>query len=171
MKLADHVILNFNNNMLTTGVYLDIEKSFDTTWHSDLLYKLSEVEFSTYLIKLMSPFSLRGNLTSCSRRTFYAKKNSGRGSSRSCLYSNILQSIHKWCPAAPYSVRRRYSCDRKTNVIFSANCNAASLHELMVWAPEHKWRLKGYLRRSVTPDDYSVLQLSGRDNPLHIRIT
>jgi retron-type reverse transcriptase len=37
-------------------VFLDIEKAFDTTWHSGLLYKLSESEFSTSLIKLIGSF-------------------------------------------------------------------------------------------------------------------
>jgi hypothetical protein len=37
MKLTDHVTLNFNNKMSTAAVFLDIEKAFDTTWHSGLL--------------------------------------------------------------------------------------------------------------------------------------
>jgi hypothetical protein len=37
---------------LTVAVFLDIEKAFYTTWHSGLLYKLSEFEFSASLIKL-----------------------------------------------------------------------------------------------------------------------
>jgi hypothetical protein len=45
MRLMDHVSLNFNNNMSTAAVFLDIEKAFDTTWHPDLLYKLSESQF------------------------------------------------------------------------------------------------------------------------------
>jgi hypothetical protein len=56
MRLADHVPINFNNNMSTAAVFLDIEEAFDTTWHSDLLYKLSELEFSTSLIKLTASF-------------------------------------------------------------------------------------------------------------------
>jgi hypothetical protein len=47
MKLTDHVTLNFNNTMSTAAVFLDIEKAFDTAWHSDLPYKLSELDFST----------------------------------------------------------------------------------------------------------------------------
>jgi hypothetical protein len=43
MRLADHVTLNFHN-MSTASVFLDIEEAFDTTWHSGLLYKLSELE-------------------------------------------------------------------------------------------------------------------------------
>jgi hypothetical protein len=38
MRLTDHVTLNFNNNMSTAAVFLDIEKAFDTTWHNGLLY-------------------------------------------------------------------------------------------------------------------------------------
>jgi hypothetical protein len=33
IRLVDHVTLNFNNNMSTATVFLDIEKAFDTTWH------------------------------------------------------------------------------------------------------------------------------------------
>jgi hypothetical protein len=43
MRLADHVTLNFNNNMSTAAVFLDIEKAFGTTWHPGLLYKLSKL--------------------------------------------------------------------------------------------------------------------------------
>jgi hypothetical protein len=37
MRLTDQVTLNFNNNVSTSAVFLDIEKAFDTTWHPDLL--------------------------------------------------------------------------------------------------------------------------------------
>jgi hypothetical protein len=51
-----HVTLNFNNKLSTAAVFLDIEKAFDATWYPGLLYKLSELEFSTSLIKLISSF-------------------------------------------------------------------------------------------------------------------
>jgi hypothetical protein len=41
MRLTNHVTLNFNNDLYTVAVFLDIEKAFDTTWHTDLLYELS----------------------------------------------------------------------------------------------------------------------------------
>jgi hypothetical protein len=56
MRLADHVTLNFNNKMSMAAVFLDIEKSFDTTWHSGLLYKTSKFEFSTSLKQLIGSF-------------------------------------------------------------------------------------------------------------------
>ncbi|PNF41415.1 hypothetical protein B7P43_G14387 [Cryptotermes secundus] len=56
MRLADHVTLNFNNKMSTAAVFLDIEKAFDTTWHSGLLFKLSKLEFPNSLTKLIGSF-------------------------------------------------------------------------------------------------------------------
>jgi retron-type reverse transcriptase len=56
MGLTDHVTLNFNNKISTAAVFLNIEKAFDTTWHSGLLYKLPKLEFSTSLIKLIGSF-------------------------------------------------------------------------------------------------------------------
>jgi hypothetical protein len=56
MRLTDHVALNFNNNMPSVVVFLDIEKAFDKTWHLGLLYKLSELKISIGLIKLNSSF-------------------------------------------------------------------------------------------------------------------
>jgi hypothetical protein len=41
---------------LRDAVFLDIEKAFDTTWHTSLLYKLSKLEFSINLIKIVSSF-------------------------------------------------------------------------------------------------------------------
>jgi hypothetical protein len=59
MRLAGYVTLNFNNKMSTAAVFLDIEKGFDTTWHTGLLYKLSKLNFSTRIIKLVSSFLLQ----------------------------------------------------------------------------------------------------------------
>jgi hypothetical protein len=40
--------------MSTAAVFLDIEKTFDKTWHLGLIYKLSELKFSTSLIKFIN---------------------------------------------------------------------------------------------------------------------
>jgi hypothetical protein len=56
MSLTDHATLNFNNKISTAALFLDIEQAFDTTWRSGLLYKLSKLELSTNLIKLLGPF-------------------------------------------------------------------------------------------------------------------
>jgi hypothetical protein len=59
MRLANQVTLNFNNKMSTAAVFLDIEKAFHTTWHTGLLYKLSKLNFSTRMTKLINSFLLQ----------------------------------------------------------------------------------------------------------------
>jgi hypothetical protein len=74
MRLTDNTTLNFNNNMSTVSVFLDIDNVFDAKWHLSYLYKLSKRKFSISLIKLISLFlsqkrnqSLGGRRNTCSR--------------------------------------------------------------------------------------------------------
>jgi hypothetical protein len=50
----DYVTPNMNNNMSKAAVFFDIEKAFDTTRQNGLLYELSELRFSSSLIRLIS---------------------------------------------------------------------------------------------------------------------
>jgi hypothetical protein len=105
MSLADHVTLNLNN-MTTAAVLVYIEKAFGTTWHSGLLHKLYELEFSVSLIKLIASFLADRKckvLLEGKYEVFNAKKNSGRGapSFRPCSY--IVQSINKRCPCGTWN--------------------------------------------------------------------
>jgi hypothetical protein len=61
MRLTDHITMNFNNNMSTAAVFLDIEKAFDTTWHPGLLYKISKLQFPENLTKLITHSKLTEN--------------------------------------------------------------------------------------------------------------
>jgi hypothetical protein len=57
--LADGAVgrnITLTLTMSTAAVFLDIEKAFDKIWHLGLLYKLSELKFSTSLIKLINSF-------------------------------------------------------------------------------------------------------------------
>jgi hypothetical protein len=59
MRLSVHVTLNFNNKMSTAAVFLDIEETFDTTWHTGLLCKLSKLNFLARMTKLINSFLLQ----------------------------------------------------------------------------------------------------------------
>jgi hypothetical protein len=54
MRLTDKVTVNFNNIMFTSTALLDIEQALETTWHTGLRCKLSDLQFSTSLIKLIA---------------------------------------------------------------------------------------------------------------------
>jgi hypothetical protein len=89
MRLADHVILNFNNKIFTAEVFLDIEKTFDTTWHPGFLCKLSKLNFSTRIIKLISSFLLQRKFSLGRRRNVNAKYMQARVPQGSVLYPTL----------------------------------------------------------------------------------
>jgi hypothetical protein len=140
MRLAHYATLNFNINVSTAAVLLDIERAFDTTCHSGLLYELSELKFSASLINRITSFlTERTCKVFHRRRIFYAKKDSGMGSLRFRPCPNIVQSMYKWCP--PRHLELILLCSRtipvftrqkNTNVVFSVNCNATSLQWIRV---------------------------------------
>jgi hypothetical protein len=55
-RLTDHVTLNYNNNNSTSAVFSNVDKASDTTKHSGLLHKVSELQFPTSLVKLIANF-------------------------------------------------------------------------------------------------------------------
>jgi hypothetical protein len=80
MKLTDHVALNLNNTVSTAAVLLDVEKAFDATWHSGLLYKL--------LFFLTTQIQCFGG-----RRNIYAKGNASWDALKFCplpYFVNLL---------------------------------------------------------------------------------
>jgi hypothetical protein len=50
-RLTD-VNLNFDNGQSAAAVCLDIEKSFDATWHPGLIYKLLKLSLSDSTVNL-----------------------------------------------------------------------------------------------------------------------
>jgi hypothetical protein len=105
MRLTDHVTLTFNNNMSMAVVFLDIEKAFDTTWHSGLLYKLSKLEFSTRLSKLIGSFltqhkfrvSVEGKMSMPRKMPARMPQGSVLPSTLHNMYIKIMTPPSKWC--------------------------------------------------------------------------
>jgi putative NADPH-quinone reductase len=54
MRLTDHVTLNFTITSLGFLYPWILKKPFDKIWHVGLLYKLSTLQFSICLIKIIS---------------------------------------------------------------------------------------------------------------------
>ena len=47
---------SFNKNQKVGAVFIDIEKAFDSVWHSGLLFKLDKQKIPPYLGKLLSSY-------------------------------------------------------------------------------------------------------------------
>jgi hypothetical protein len=103
MRLTDHVTLNFNNNMSTAAVFLDIEKAFDTTWHPGLLYKLSKLEFSARIIKLISSFLSNRKFRVSVEGKMYTPREIHAGVPIGSVLSPTLYSIYIYINDAPQS--------------------------------------------------------------------
>ena len=54
--LVERINRNFSERRLTGAVFLDIAKAFDTVWIEGLLYKLTILNFPSYLVHIISSY-------------------------------------------------------------------------------------------------------------------
>jgi hypothetical protein len=50
-RLVERINRNLEDRRKTTGVFLGVAKAFDTVWAKGLLYKLTVLNFPSYLAK------------------------------------------------------------------------------------------------------------------------
>jgi hypothetical protein len=93
VRLADHITLNFNK-ILTAAVFLDIEKALNTTWHSDL-YKYSELEFLTSLIKRIASYLTDRKVEILVEGEFSTLRKIVAGVPQGFVLAPILYSLYK----------------------------------------------------------------------------
>lgn len=62
LRVTNHIRENKLNRRSTGLVLLDVEKAFDSVWHSALIYKLANMNFPVYICKIIQSF--------CSNRSF-----------------------------------------------------------------------------------------------------
>jgi Reverse transcriptase (RNA-dependent DNA polymerase)/Endonuclease-reverse transcriptase len=55
-NLTEQITTNYNQNRTTTVMTLDIEKAFDTVWHTALIHKLHTQKLPTHLVKIIQSF-------------------------------------------------------------------------------------------------------------------
>lgn len=56
LRITQKAAWNFNLNRSTGMVMLDVEKAFDSVWHDGLVYKLLNLQFPTYLVKIIKSY-------------------------------------------------------------------------------------------------------------------
>ena len=58
-RLIERITMNFGEERLTGAVFLDVAKAFDTVWIEALLYKLTLLNFPSYIVHTISSY-IRG---------------------------------------------------------------------------------------------------------------
>jgi hypothetical protein len=111
MRLADHVTLNFNNKMSTATVFLDIEKAFDTTWHTGVLHK-----FSAKLIKLISSFLSHRKFRVSVDGEMSTPRYMEAGVPQDSVVSPTLYNLYINDTSQSYRCASRYLCGRYLSV-------------------------------------------------------
>jgi hypothetical protein len=161
---------------------LDIEKAFDTTWHSGLLYKLSELEFLTHLIKLIASFLTDRKFKVLVEGKFSVPRKIAAGVPQGSVLFPVLYSLYiNDAPMAPGTYLALFVDDTCIYVTEKHECCVLcklqrGLTAENLWC--ERWNMKinegnsqmiCFSRRLTVPDD--VLQLSRRDSPFVNNVT
>jgi Reverse transcriptase (RNA-dependent DNA polymerase). len=59
IRLMEYITSGFERKMTTVAVFLDINKAYDSTWHTGLIYKLLSMNFPGELIRVIDSFLVR----------------------------------------------------------------------------------------------------------------
>jgi hypothetical protein len=171
MRLIDHVTLNFNNNTSTAALFLDFEKAFDTTWHPGLLCKLSKLQFSTSLIKLISSFLSQGKFRVSVEGKLYMPRYMQAGVPQGSVLTPTLYNLYindtpqtSGVNLAVFASDTCLMCDRLQRGLCSEkNPVWAKLYGSLVWTLEDKTRVIYFTHRTRPPG--SLLALNGQNIP------
>jgi len=94
VRIVERITRNFGGKKFTGAVFHDVAKAFDTVWIDGLLYKLTILNFPSYIVLTISSY-LRGQtfeasfqMATSSRRGMWA------GSSSGWIDSPVLFSLY-----------------------------------------------------------------------------
>jgi len=93
-RLVERITRNFGEKRLTGAVFLDVAKAFDTVWIDGLLYKLTLLNFPSYIVHTISSslkdrtFEASFQTATSSRRDMWAEVAEGG------LISHVLFSLN-----------------------------------------------------------------------------
>jgi hypothetical protein len=93
-RLVERITRNFGEKRLTGAVFLDVAKAFDTVWIDGLLYKLTLLNFPSYIVHTIASY-LRGRTFEASFQTAtLSRRGMWDGVAQGVLISPVLFSLY-----------------------------------------------------------------------------
>jgi hypothetical protein len=141
-RLVERITRNFGEKRLTGAVLLDVAKAFDTVWIDGLLYKLTLLNFPSFIVHTISSY-LRGRTFEASFQTATLSCRVMRaGVAQGGLVSAVLFSLYVDMPSPSHHVELALYADdtaiiatsRKPTLLVSYL--ESYLNELQPWLSE-----------------------------------
>jgi len=93
-RLVERITRNFGEKRLTGAAFLDVAKAVDTVWIDGLLYKLTLLNFPSYLVHTISTY-LRGRTFEAFFQTATSSRRGMRAGVAQCgLISSVIFSLY-----------------------------------------------------------------------------
>jgi hypothetical protein len=145
-RLVERITKNFDEKRLTGPHFLDVTKAFDTAWIDDLLYKLTLLNFPSYLVRMILSY-LRGRTFQASfQKATSSRRGMRAGVAQDGLISPVVFSLYfNDVPSTSHHVKLALYAE-DTTIISTSRKPAllvsyleSYLNELQRWLSE--WRI------------------------------
>ena len=136
---------NFGEKKLTGAVFLDVAKAFDTVWIDYLLYKLTLLNFPSYIVQTISSYFEGRTFEASFQKATSSRPGVRAGMAQGLLISPFLISLYVDMPSPSHHVEIALYADdmaviatsRKPTVLVSYL--ESYLNDLQRWLSE--WRI------------------------------
>jgi len=93
-RLVERITGNFGENRLTGAVFLDVAKAFDTVWIDGLLYKLTLLNFQSYIVHTISSYLRGWTFKASFQKDTSSRRGMRAGVAQGGLISPVLFSLY-----------------------------------------------------------------------------
>ena len=93
LRLVEHISSGFNAHLSTLAIFLDVQKAYDSTWHSGLFYKLRAFNFPTALQAIIRSFLFSHSFWVSEDRALSSSRRILAGVPQGAVLSPLLYTI------------------------------------------------------------------------------
>jgi hypothetical protein len=93
-RQVERITRNFGERGLTGAVFLHVVNAFDTVWIDGLLYKLTLLNFPSYIVNTISSYLLGRTFEASFQTATYSRRGMRAGVAQGGLISPVLFSLY-----------------------------------------------------------------------------